>query len=143
MTIASVVSSRSKEAERSGMSSQNSVELSIPAKVEFIRLGRLVGSGLAAQAEFSVDEIEDIRIAVDELCATLVEHSIDGSTMVLTFRIEGPTLRCTAHVEAARAVTLDEISTHILVGTVDEHDVQNDGDRVVGYLQKSRNTKSP
>ena len=41
MTIASVVSSRSKEAERSGMSSQNSVELSIPAKVEFIRLGRL------------------------------------------------------------------------------------------------------
>ena len=63
----------------------------VPADAQHARLARLVASGVAAGAGFDVEDVADFRIAVDELCATLLEtteHSVE-----LTFRIRDDVLQ--------------------------------------------------
>ena len=35
---------------------------------EFLRLARVTAAGLAGRLGFSFDEVEDLRLAIDELC---------------------------------------------------------------------------
>jgi len=70
-----------------GRSVDDEVALVFPADAQHVRLARLVASGVGVAAGFDVDQVADFRIAVDELCATLLEttdHSVS-----LTFRV-GP-----------------------------------------------------
>lgn len=64
------------------------VQLILPGDPQHVRLARLVASGVGAAAGFDVEEVADFRIAVDELCATLLETT-DGS-VALTFRTTAP-----------------------------------------------------
>ena len=52
-----------------------------------IRIARLVAGGLGATAGFDIEEIDDLRIAVDEGCGALFEIG-DGSPVNLTFAVE-------------------------------------------------------
>lgn len=63
------------------------IHLCFPADAQHVRLARLVASGLAVTAGFDVEEVADFRIAVDELCATLLETT--DHSVALTFRVEG------------------------------------------------------
>ena len=49
------------------------VRLELPVESQYIRVARLVASGLGATAGLDVDAVDDLRIAVDELCAALFE----------------------------------------------------------------------
>jgi serine/threonine-protein kinase RsbW len=60
------------------------VRLEIPAETRVVRAARLVASGLASAAGFDVDDVDDMRIAVDELCAVLFELG-DGDVVGITF----------------------------------------------------------
>ncbi|HTD50430.1 MAG TPA: hypothetical protein VK771_07520 [Acidimicrobiia bacterium] len=48
------------------------VELCIPADPLYVRIARLAAGDMGGRAGFSVDELDDIRLAVDEVCATLI-----------------------------------------------------------------------
>jgi hypothetical protein len=50
------------------------VEIRVPADPSASRVLRLAASGVASLAGFTVDEIEDIKIAVSEVFIALVEH---------------------------------------------------------------------
>jgi len=52
-----------------------SVTLTLPARPEYVHIARSVAAGLAAKAEMTLDDIEDIRLAVDEACTHLLAHS--------------------------------------------------------------------
>jgi anti-sigma regulatory factor (Ser/Thr protein kinase) len=54
------------------------VRLEIPPQTRVVRAARLVASGLASTAGFDVDDVDDMRIAVDELCAVLFELGAGG-----------------------------------------------------------------
>ena len=49
----------------------DTVSINIPASPEYIRVVRLVAAGLASRLRFTIDEIDDLKIAVDELSAYL------------------------------------------------------------------------
>jgi serine/threonine-protein kinase RsbW len=51
-------------------SQQEVVELSFPASVDLVVLARFTAATVAARAGFDIDEIEDLRLAVDELCVS-------------------------------------------------------------------------
>ena len=40
---------------------------------------RTATAGLAARLDFTLDEIEDLRIAVDEACALLLPDAVPGA----------------------------------------------------------------
>ena len=48
------------------------VQLVMPADPEFLRLARVTAMGLASRLQFTIDEIDDLRIAIDELLFGLI-----------------------------------------------------------------------
>lgn len=48
------------------------VELQVPADPAYLAVLRTASAGLAARMDLTLDEIEDLRIAVDEACALLL-----------------------------------------------------------------------
>jgi serine/threonine-protein kinase RsbW len=67
------------------------VHLSIPADSAYIAVPRSVVGNLAARNDFTVDAIDDLRIAVDEACALLLPQAADG-VLELVFAIDPPQL---------------------------------------------------
>lgn len=51
------------------------VELTVPARSEHLRVLRLVSSSVASSLELDIDQLDDLRIAIDELCSLLIEHA--------------------------------------------------------------------
>ena len=50
------------------------VELSIPARPEYVGVARLAILGVASRMRFSYDEVEDIRLAVGEACTGVLDR---------------------------------------------------------------------
>lgn len=54
-------------------SSTDTVWLRVPADPAYLAVLRTASAGLAARLDLTLDEIEDLRIAVDEACALLLK----------------------------------------------------------------------
>jgi serine/threonine-protein kinase RsbW len=67
------------------------VELTVPADGAYLSVLRTATAGLAARLHFTLDEIEDLRIAVDEACALLLPANDIPRDTELTCRFDvGP-----------------------------------------------------
>ena len=58
---------------------QDQVTVRMPAEGAYLSVLRTATAGLAARLDFTLDEIEDLRIAVDEACAMLLSQAVPGS----------------------------------------------------------------
>ena len=67
------------------MSHTPDVELRIPADSAFLAVLRTATAGLAARLDFTLDDIEDLRIAVDEACAMVLPQAREGSDLTCAF----------------------------------------------------------
>ncbi|MET7276711.1 anti-sigma regulatory factor [Kribbella sp. NPDC005582] len=67
------------------------VRLSIPADGAYIAVPRSVVGNLAARNDFTVDAIDDLRIAVDEACSLLLPQATDG-LLECVFQLDPPQL---------------------------------------------------
>ena len=54
------------------------VELQIPAKAEWVAVARLAVAAVANRLDFSVEDIEDIRLALAEACTSVIRHAGEG-----------------------------------------------------------------
>jgi serine/threonine-protein kinase RsbW len=81
------------------------VDLRIPAEVAYVPVLRTLTAGLAARCELTIDQVEDLRIAVDEACALLLPHATPAAHLDAHF-ILGP-MRIDVRVEVAAAPTAD------------------------------------
>ena len=63
------------------------IHLEVPTTPDLLRLVRVVASGLASRLGFSIDAVEDVRLAVDELCWTVASRSGPGSVLTVRFVI--------------------------------------------------------
>jgi serine/threonine-protein kinase RsbW len=59
--------------------------LRLPADSSFLAVLRTATAGLAARVHFTLDDIEDLRIAVDEACALLITQARDGADLECSF----------------------------------------------------------
>jgi serine/threonine-protein kinase RsbW len=78
------------------------VDVRVPAQVVFVATLRLVAASLAARCELTVDEIEDLRLAVDEACALLLPLATEQSSLDAHFDLEPGRLTVTAVVHTDR-----------------------------------------
>ena len=51
------------------------MRLTIPAKAEYITLGRLALTGLSRLHEFSEETLADLKLALTEACSNSVRHA--------------------------------------------------------------------
>ena len=121
------------------------VRLVVPASPEYLRLVRLTAAGMASRLGFTFDEVEDLRIAVDELCFHLLGDAHhdglpdDSGTMDLVYSagedyivISGRTGRSGGVPEPS------ELSEQILDALVDEHEVDSSNGTITFRLKKQR-----
>ena len=74
---------------------QDFVEVRLPAAGAYLSVLRTATAGLAARLDFTLDEIEDLRIAVDEACAILLQQAVPGSVLSCVFRLVDDSLEVT------------------------------------------------
>jgi serine/threonine-protein kinase RsbW len=53
------------------------VTLDIPAKPEYVVLGRLALAGLLRDRRFSADAVADLKLALTEACSNSIRHAFD------------------------------------------------------------------
>ncbi len=53
------------------------VTLEIPAKAEYVVLGRLALAGLVRERRFSADAVADLKLALTEACSNSIRHAYD------------------------------------------------------------------
>jgi len=59
------------------------VTVKVPAQPDFVHVLRSVVATVAARANLTVDEIDDLRLAVDEACAQLLSLPSPATTLTL------------------------------------------------------------
>ncbi|HZI36945.1 MAG TPA: hypothetical protein VFF24_01470 [Acidimicrobiia bacterium] len=121
------------------------VRLVVPASPEYLRLVRLTAAGMASRLGFTFDEVEDLRIAVDELCFHLlgdddVVPSDEERTMDLIYSAGADSITITGRTALSGAVPeQSELSEQILDALVDEHEVTGGTNGTVTFrLKKQR-----
>ena len=67
-------------------------ELRLPADSAYLAVLRTATAGLAARINFTIDDIEDLRIAVDEACAILLPQALPASELECRFWLGGATM---------------------------------------------------
>lgn len=70
------------------------IHISVPAQAEYVGLVRSTSAHVAAQCDLTMDQIEDLRLAVNEAFAFLVDPTSD-SNIDITFVVDGSTLSIT------------------------------------------------
>jgi len=60
--------------------SHETIEIKIPAEPKFLKINRLWVKLLCEIIGFSVDESNNITLAVDEACSNVIKHAYDGPT---------------------------------------------------------------
>lgn len=65
----------------------DAVEVRTPADVVYVSTLRLTAASLAARCDLTIDDIEDLRLAVDEACALLLPHATPDSTLDARFEL--------------------------------------------------------
>jgi serine/threonine-protein kinase RsbW len=74
------------------------VAITLPASSAYLTVLRTATAGLAARLDFTIDEIEDLRIAVDEACAMLLVQALPGADITCEFQLEGEVMTVTVSV---------------------------------------------
>jgi serine/threonine-protein kinase RsbW len=102
---------------------------------------RTATAGLAARLDFTLDEIEDLRIAIDEACAMLLAQAIPGTDLECGFELGADEVTITVAVTAAQARmpardTFAWTVLSALAGSVDSR--LGPDNRVAIVLQKRR-----
>jgi serine/threonine-protein kinase RsbW len=107
------------------------VRLSIPADSAYIAVPRSVVGNLAARNDFTVDAIDDLRIAVDEACALLLPQATDG-VLDCVFAIAPPqlTVRTSALVPSGWMPDTDSFGWTVLTALVESVAAETDDGRL-------------
>src|SRR5690349_4494811 len=86
------------------------VSLRVPADTAYVSVLRTMTAGLAARLDFTVDDIEDLRISVGEACALVLPEAKAGGDLEAEFRLTPGTLTISVSVPTDGARTADQAS---------------------------------
>jgi serine/threonine-protein kinase RsbW len=116
------------------------VSLRIPADSAYVSILRTATAGLAARLDFTLDDIEDLRIAVDEACALLLPQAVLGSELDCGFwvRPDSLTVEVTAISPQPRVPARDGFAWTVLTALASQVDARTDNDAVTLSLVRRR-----
>ncbi len=121
--------------------SRDRVRVCMPAEGAYLSVLRTATAGLAARLDFTLDEIEDLRIAVDEACAMLLSQAIPGTNLECDFELDTDAMTIIVSVVAAqpRIPAPDTFAWTVLSALAGDVDSRLDpDDRVAIVLRKHR-----
>jgi serine/threonine-protein kinase RsbW len=124
------------------------VVLSFPARGDLVVLARLVASAISTRVGFDIEELEDLRLAVGELCLLALQGSdARHGDLRLEFTVSDAALDIGCTLVGAVPGSPDagaedddagELSEQILAALVDEHGREQADGSVRAWLRKRR-----
>jgi serine/threonine-protein kinase RsbW len=120
---------------------RDQVTVSMPAEGAYLSVLRTATAGLAARLDFTLDEIEDLRIAVDEACAMLLGQVVPGTGLDCTFTLGRDLMTISVSVlsQTAKPPASDTFAWTVLSALAGSVEARvGPGNRLTIVLQKSR-----
>jgi serine/threonine-protein kinase RsbW len=112
----------------------DAIDVDVPLRTDYAATIRLLVASLGADVGFSIDEIDDLKLAVSEVFTQMVEADDHDGTRRAHLRLTIGESSLGMHLSAgadAPPLALDPLSTAILSSVVDAHTVATDGVRLV------------
>jgi serine/threonine-protein kinase RsbW len=118
----------------------DAVEVRIPAAVVYVSTLRLTAASLAARCDLTIDDIEDLRLAVDEACALLLPHASADSTLDARFELAAGRLAVETSVRTTQSAEPDRngFAWTVLGALATSVDVHNNDGRLTISVTKAR-----
>jgi serine/threonine-protein kinase RsbW len=120
------------------------VEMWLPADTGYVATLRLITASLAARCDLTIDDIEDLRLAVDEACALLLPHAKAATTMHIRFELLRSCLAVTTTVDSPEATAASPDRTgfawSVLSALATTVDVSGSDGRLAITVTKRRET---
>jgi serine/threonine-protein kinase RsbW len=111
------------------------IEFRIPPDPAYVRIARLAAGDMGGRVGFSIDELDDVRLAVDEVCAILI--GARGPVLEIRMQARDRTLVMEGRVPDARAeISPSELSEMLLGALVDSCEFSRDGRAVCVEMHK-------
>ncbi|MEM1332729.1 MAG: hypothetical protein AAGG08_04645 [Actinomycetota bacterium] len=104
------------------------ITLVVPAAIEMTGTIRLVSAASGAEAGFTLDEIDDLRLAASETFAAAVDGLTPDDRITVVFENSAHAVSVTFSNDSLSPIELDELGEQIVRSGVDEFVV---GDRSV------------
>jgi hypothetical protein len=133
------------------------IDIDAPGRLDALLLVRLAAGFVGARTDLGLEEVDDLRLAVDELCLLLlrgagdddcrlhVRYAWDDELIEITCQLapeephnsERGNLDVATH-DSGLSMLPDELSRQILDSLVDGHGVSADGGNPIGWIRKHR-----
>lgn len=117
------------------------VVLRLPASGAYLSVLRTATASLASRLDFTIDDIEDLRIAVDEACAMLLVQAVPGADLECRFELTADAIQVDVSVLTldGQEPSRDTFAWTVLTALAGEVDSSLDADgRVTLSLHKRR-----
>jgi serine/threonine-protein kinase RsbW len=111
------------------------VTVTFAADTRNVALARTVAAAMAARADLPLDQLEDVRLAVDEAVTQVLLAAVPGADVTCTFLVDGYTLQATvaAPTQATEPPSTTTFSWTVLAALVDSaHSSVGDGVMTIG-----------
>jgi serine/threonine-protein kinase RsbW len=126
-------------------SSSAEILLTLPVEADWLALARTTCAAVAARADFTYDEIADLRLAIDEICLSLIERSGDSGRIELLYALTSDAIRVDATIVTTTLSVVpvhdgagNEFSERILEALVDDHGAGFSEGRPHAWMTKRR-----
>jgi anti-sigma regulatory factor (Ser/Thr protein kinase) len=105
------------------------VRLEVPPAPQYLSAARLVAGAMAADAGLTVDDLEDLRLGVDELLSVLIagvgEVGADGVRIALEYVVDEGTITVRGAVDGVAVnATPDALTARILAAVADHYELR-------------------
>ncbi len=112
---------------------RDAVSIRLPATGAYLAVLRTTTASLAARLDFTLDEIEDLRIAVDEASALLIAGAVEGADLTSVFEMSADSIHIsvstiTTQGSQHRAPARDSFAWTVLSALAGEVDAWTDPD---------------
>ena len=116
--------------DTSSSGSVDRIDVSFPLRTAHVATLRVVAASLGADAGFSIDEIDDIRLGLSEVLAGLAENGSTGEAdrVTASFAVRPGELEVVVRPERfTGSVEFDDLAAGILRSVVDSCEISADG----------------
>ena len=124
---------------------QPDAEVCLPADSAYVAVLRMTTAAIAARLDFTLDDIEDLRMAVGEASAMLLERARPGGRLIARFFLDGTRIEIEVSVDAVNPKPPDRASFAWQVLTTTASDVRAEAgeDLLTISLAVTSTTSSP
>jgi serine/threonine-protein kinase RsbW len=125
------------------MSLRPDAEVRLPADSAYVSVLRMTTAAIGARLDFTLDDIEDLRMAVGEACAMLLDRARPGGQLIARFRLGEERIEVEVSVDAVRPSVPDTDSFAWQVLNTAASDVRAEaGDDVLSITMAVTSTTS-